>query len=57
MGYVRMRNEIHLGSSLERPAWLQYDLDAFNHKFAYGKIKIDYYKKRRQNGKEKVRAY
>lgn len=42
-----------LNSSVERPAWVQYDWKAYNHKHSPGKIKKDYYKKkskRRQNG-------
>ena len=43
--------QLQFNTSLNRPAWLQEDWEAYNHKFFQGKIKIDYYKKRRQNAK------
>ena len=48
-----VKPQLWFSSSTERPAWLQNDLNAFNHKYDYGKIKIDYYKKRRQNARTK----
>jgi len=37
--------KIQLSQSLNRPAWIQYDLGAFNHKYINGKVIKNYFKK------------
>jgi len=43
-----------LNSSVERPAWTQYDWGAYNHRHSPGKIKKDYYRKSKNKRRQKI---
>lgn len=46
---------LKFSSSVNRPAWVQYDWGAYNHKYTSKKIYVNYYNRRQINARKKPR--